>query len=458
MLCFRRTVRGLVWAMALAPGLRAATLPEHEPLGVLVVSDEVNPHGLSDDELTQPGDISAALNASDSGINLREGGAVEVSSQCDDDALAAFAADPPPDVLVYFAHRPAQACGGGNQQAAVTSAVDGLLASGGGVVVFHHGSYQDPGKTEILALLGVSAGSIAWDTTTGQRVYAVAPGHFVTTNGLSYEGSAAFAGITGVPAGSYEYFDNIPDERYPATMLLTEPDEQRTILFASDSGTPRVLGYALERPGWGGRVVMYQPGEWQPHALDDRAGPNFQILANAIVYAAHAETGAPGGGTGGEAGASGGEPGTSGSSGAEAGSGGGGSGGVAGMSGRAGASGSGGSSGSGGASSAGRAGSSSASGGTASGSGGTSAGATTGGTSSVAGGAAGSVGGTPGSAGQAPANPSDGAKDDSGCGCRTAGGRSSGSGWLVALLLFGIYRATRSSSRRCASVFCQPST
>jgi hypothetical protein len=33
-------------------------------------------------------------------------------------------------------------------------------------------------------------------------------------------------------------------------------------------------------------VVAYQPGEYQPNALDDVDGNNFQILANAIVYAA----------------------------------------------------------------------------------------------------------------------------------------------------------------------------
>src|SRR5262245_16277280 len=120
----RRTLLALVASVAVVPGVAgAATLPEHEPPGVLVVRDEVNPHGLSAAELTQPGDISEALNAPDSGLNLRDGGALEVSSQCVDDALAALGAEPAPDVLVYFAHRPAQACGGGNQQAAFTSAV-----------------------------------------------------------------------------------------------------------------------------------------------------------------------------------------------------------------------------------------------------------------------------------------------------------------------------------------------
>ncbi len=39
----------------------AADLPPHSQLRVLIVSDGVNPHGLPPDELTEPGDISAAL-------------------------------------------------------------------------------------------------------------------------------------------------------------------------------------------------------------------------------------------------------------------------------------------------------------------------------------------------------------------------------------------------------------
>jgi hypothetical protein len=36
-----------------------ANLPPHGPLRILIVSDEVNPHSLPDEELTQPGSISA---------------------------------------------------------------------------------------------------------------------------------------------------------------------------------------------------------------------------------------------------------------------------------------------------------------------------------------------------------------------------------------------------------------
>jgi len=67
--------------------------------------------------------------------------------------------------------------------------------------------------------------------------------------------------------------------------LNVQDDEDRILLFVTDSGTPRVLGYVLRREGWEGLVVAYQPGEYQPNALDDRSGPNFQILVNAIYHA-----------------------------------------------------------------------------------------------------------------------------------------------------------------------------
>ena len=172
----------------------------------------------------------------------------------------------------------------------------------------HHGCYTATGKEAILQLVGVTASGIAWDRTAGQRIFNVAPGHFVTTNGLTYPGSAALTAGGGVPAGTFGYFDNIPDERYPTTTLLTQPGEARTVLFASNTGGTRVLGYALERTGWTGRVVFFQPGEYQPNALDDLAGRDFQILANAIVYAVRQEPSSGtsgGGGAGGSAGAGG---------------------------------------------------------------------------------------------------------------------------------------------------------
>jgi hypothetical protein len=288
----------------------AAVLPPHRPLRVLEISDEVNPHGLTDAELTQPGDIVAAINKAGSGLGLAAP-AQQVSSQCVDEALQALTGATPPDVVIYFAHMAARGCSGADQQPALVTAIAARLAAGGGVVVFHHGSYTATGKDEILALVGVTATGIAWDRAAGQRIFNVAPGHFVTTNGLTYPGSAALAAGGGVPAGTFGYFDNIPDERYPTTTLLTQPGETRTVLFASNTGGTRVLGYALERPGWNGRVVFFQPGEYQPNALDDLAGRDFQILANAIVYAVRQEpgpSGAGGGagpGTGGAGGAAG---------------------------------------------------------------------------------------------------------------------------------------------------------
>jgi hypothetical protein len=69
------------------------------------------------------------------------------------------------------------------------------------------------------------------------------------------------------------------------------------LLFASnyvDNGSTHVLGFTHRRPAWSGVVVAYQPAEYQPNALDDLAGNNFQILANAIYYAAYgAVTGVP---------------------------------------------------------------------------------------------------------------------------------------------------------------------
>jgi hypothetical protein len=286
---------GLSFVIA-SPAAFAATLPEHEALDVLVLSDQVNPHGLSPAELTQPGDISAALNQPDSGLNLAAP-AVEVSSQCVDDALAALTGAAPPDVVVYFAHQAALGCDASDQQPALFSALQAHLVAGGGIVVFHHGSYVAGGKEALLELVGVQASSIEWNTGEGQRVFDVAPGHFVSNNGLSYTASAELAGSGSVPSGTFDYFDNVPDERYPITLELVEDGEQRTMLFATSSGGARVLGYALERDGWSGRVVFYQPGEYQPNALDDLDGQNFQILANAIVYSARRE---PVGGSAGE--------------------------------------------------------------------------------------------------------------------------------------------------------------
>jgi len=405
-----------------AAPLSAASLPAHGPLSVLVISDEVNPNNLSDAQLTQPGDISAALNAADSGLTL-EGKATEVSSQCVDDALTALQGGRPPQVVVYFAHRPALGCDKSDQQAALTSALEAQLKRGGGIVVFHHGSYTWPGKEALMPLLGVSASSIAWNTSEGQRVFNVAPGHFVTTNGVVYTARAALTGMGAVPAGMFEYFDNIPDERYPNTALLTQTGETRTILFASSSGGTRVLGYALERPGWLGRVLFYQPAEYQPRALDDRAGPNFQILANAIVYSVHQE-----GGSSGSAGSGGNTGSASGSGGLGAGGVSGSATGVSGQPAVAGAS------HRAGAPNAGASSNPAVAGGTASGGVGNSAGSS----ATAAGRSAGGAATTPAS------SPS-----DSGCGCRLSSARAATPSTAVALLLAALGRfGRRRTSKR----------
>lgn len=302
----RRPASVFAIAVSLASSAGAATLPAHQPLDIIVISDEVNPNRLSDAELTQPGDISAALNAPDSGLSLVGSGAQEFDSQCADKALDRLASDTGPHVVIYFAHRAAKSCAGADVQATLTSRIEAMLVRGGGLVVFHHGVYQASGKERVLELIGAQANSISWNTSEGQRVINVAPDHFVTKNGVTYTEKVTLRAFTGVSAGTYEAFVNVPDERYPQTTLGDVAGATRTVLFASNSGGNRVLSFALSKPAWKGRVVTYQPGEYQPNALDDRRGSNFQILANAILFSAGRvdETGRPtdgssnGGGTG----------------------------------------------------------------------------------------------------------------------------------------------------------------
>ncbi|MDY6981657.1 MAG: hypothetical protein SV422_01075 [Pseudomonadota bacterium] len=273
-----------VWAGA----AQAATLPEHAPFNLLIVADEVNPHRLGDADLTQPEDLQPALSSTESALNLAS--VQTVDSQCVDAALTQLASRNAPAVVLYFAHRAAKRCDGSDAQAEFTQLLRQGLERGLGVVTLHHGWYVDifsPGaKDELLALLGAKTNSINWDTSEGQRVYVVGGEHFVTSNGLRVDQQAQFAGTSGVSTGSYPYFTNVPDELYADTVLVAEAGEQRTPLFATDSLGSRLLGYALVREGWQGRVVAYQPGEYQPNALDDRDGVNFQILVNAIYYAA----------------------------------------------------------------------------------------------------------------------------------------------------------------------------
>lgn len=280
-------------ALALAGDARAATLPPHAPLRILVVGDAVNPNNLPPDQLTEPPDLRAALASPQGGLNLDGGDAAVtlVDSQCIDDALTLLAGGTL-DVVVYFAHMAARRCDKSDAQPALTAAFSEHLVAGGGIVVFHHGIYENPGKQAVLDLLGGVASSIQWQTQVGQRVISVAPDHFVVSNNVAYTDEVAYADPgNNIPAGMYDAFTNLPDERYPALALLPAPGETRTILLASDydgNGTNKhVLGYDLQRPGWTGRVVFLQPGEFQPLILDTSGAP-FQVLANAVVHAAGA--------------------------------------------------------------------------------------------------------------------------------------------------------------------------
>lgn len=282
---------GIVIALTSGGQAAAAPLPPHGPLRIVVVSDFVNPHGLASAELTEPGDLAVAFERPESGLSLASGGVLEANSQCVDAALTGLTTPGAVDVFVYFAHQAARACAGADRQGELTAAVEAFLVAGGGVVVFHHGLYVATGKDAMLQLLGGAASSIAWEPVAGQRIVNVAGGHFVTTNGVDYPDLTNVDGSSlGVPSGIYPSFFEAPDERYPVTDLLPAAGEQRTLLFVSgDAVTVRPLGYTLVRPGWAGRVVAYQPGEYQPNALDDPNGNGFQILANAIVFAARQE-------------------------------------------------------------------------------------------------------------------------------------------------------------------------
>ena len=277
----------------------AATLPPHPALRILIVSDEVNPHGLSDAELTQPGDISAALLAPGSGLNLAAApdAVVEIAT---DDLSAATALLSAPinseaayDVVIYFAHRIPSGPAGAEDQEDFVDVLEAFLVAGGGLVSLHHGSYTTAGKASIQAIIGATAsGSVPWNTVDGQDVINVAP-HFVTDNEVVYPGGVAYADpARGVAPDSYGFFNNTPDERY-LSFDINPTAGTVTVLFASDydqSGTTHLLGFEHRRPEWAGTVIAYQPGEYQPNALDDLDGNGFQILANAIVYAAYVET------------------------------------------------------------------------------------------------------------------------------------------------------------------------
>ncbi|SFN63712.1 ThuA domain-containing protein [Dokdonella immobilis] len=297
----QRRISSLCVALAwLAPMAPAQTLPAHAPLRILVVSDEVNPHGLPPEQLTQPGDISAALAKTPAlHIDASAESLLEIPTNQIEEASARLLVPPDDpsgyDVLVYFAHRTPD--NGNNDQArqeAFVAAVSQFLVAGGGVVSFHHGIYETAGKTSMQDLLGGQAtGAVPWNTQSGQNVIATRTYHFVSHHAVRYPAAVDYTDPAhGIPPGNYRSFNNTPDERYPNLDLRPGASGIET-LFASDydeGGTTHVLGYERTLPQWSGVVLVYQPGEYQPHALG--AGDNnYQILLNAIVYAANFRSG-----------------------------------------------------------------------------------------------------------------------------------------------------------------------
>lgn len=292
------------WAFPLIGGLLASgqlfaqTLPAHASLRILIVSDEVNPHGLPPEQLTQPGDISAALAATASSgvlhIDSAAESLLEIPTNQIEQATARLLVSPTDptgyDVLIYFVHRiPDNGMNDQARQEAFVSAVSQFLVAGGGVVSFHHGVYETAGKASMLNVIGAQASAaVPWNTADGQNVIAVAPQHFIAQYGVLYPGTSAYADAgLGIAAGNYPLFNNTPDERYP-NLAPRAGASGFDVLFSSDyndGGSTHLLGFQHTQPQWSGVVVGYQPGEFQPHSL----GPgdnNYQILLNAILYAA----------------------------------------------------------------------------------------------------------------------------------------------------------------------------
>ncbi|MCB1582194.1 MAG: hypothetical protein R3E90_12630 [Marinicella sp.] len=262
------------------------SLPAHNPIDILIVSDEVNPHGLSDEQLMQPGDLTNALG---SALTLNTHILIEVDTDQIELATQALnlGTNHPdrPEVLIYFSHRiPANDNG---RQAEFLTAVDNFLQTGGGVISFHHGIYLTNGKQPIQDLLGSQAtGAVPWDTVNGQDVIFVGENHFIGTHQINYAGTISYSNPGhGIGINNYPYFNNTPDERYPQMGFNTGNNGcDIDPLFESnyaDNGNQHLLGYTKQCPNWTSKVFVYQPGEYQPNAT---SGNNFQILLNAIYY------------------------------------------------------------------------------------------------------------------------------------------------------------------------------
>jgi hypothetical protein len=280
----------------------AATLPPHGPLRILVVGDNVNPHSLPPGQITEVEDIAATLAGPGTGLTLAaDTNAVRLVPTNSIEQATPLLRLPPSDanyysVVVYFAHRiPDNSTAADNQlrQDDFTAAMQQYLLAGGGLVAFHHASYFSTGKNGILDLVGCTANNaVPWDTVYGQDVVNVTPGHFVSSNGVAYPGNTTYADpARGVPSGTYPVINNVPDEQYPSFTINANATSEVKLLFggkySATDATPHLLGFTHRRQPWWGAVVGWQPAEYQPNALNVN-GWQFQILANAIVYASTA--------------------------------------------------------------------------------------------------------------------------------------------------------------------------
>lgn len=279
----------LLMLMLMTNWVTAQVLPPHESLDILIVSDEVNPHGLTDGELMQPGDLSNLLSNT---VTLNTSSVLEFDTNDIEQATARLNLSPSdanwPEVLIYFAHRiPNNGNDAAGRQAAFVAATEQYLQAGGGVISFHHGAYLTAGKQAIQDLLGSQAtGGVPWDTVNGQDVIFVGGSHFIGTHQISYTGVTTYSHPAhGVVADNYPFFNNTPDERYPQMDYNNGNSgcELETLFESnySDNGNQHLLGYSKQCPGWLSKVVVYQPGEYQPNAT---SGHNLQILLNAIYY------------------------------------------------------------------------------------------------------------------------------------------------------------------------------
>ncbi len=265
-------------------------LPSHSDLRILIVSDEVNPHNLADEDLTQPGDISAALlntNVLNTSVVLEintdnlEQATTELLRESTDSLFF--------DVFIYFAHRnPSNGNDAQTRQENFVTAVESYLNNGGGVISFHHGIYRGTGKQSIQNLLGSQAtGAVPWDTVNGQDVIFVGGNHFIGNHNISYTDQIAYENpVHNIPASNYPAFNNTPDERYPQNEFIASVNDECDIkvLYESDyanNGNQHLLSYTKYCSNWQSQIFAYQPGEYQPNAF---SGNNFQILLNAIYY------------------------------------------------------------------------------------------------------------------------------------------------------------------------------